>query len=183
VMWLRGSADAAEPLGAAVSAASRDLRVVSRQAAYSRLRDAPLGTAVADGFAVALGVAVLYLAVTLIGAVIMSAAGRTRDLAYLRTLGVSARQALALTAVEHALPVVLALVPGVLLGVVVALLVEPGLGLAAFTGARSVPLFVDWPTLGLIAMALAAVVVAAISMGTWMARRPRLASALRIEDR
>jgi putative ABC transport system permease protein len=137
---------------------------------------------VADFFSVALAVAVMYMVVTLVGAVVMSAAGRTRDLAYLRTLGVSRRQAQGLTAFEHVPPVLLALIPGVLLGVGVALLVEPGLGLADFVGVEGVPLFVDWAKLGLVILILSVVVVAAIAAGTWLAGRARLASALRIEE-
>ncbi len=182
MMWVRASNDAGPPLAAAVGSANEGVRLVSRQDAYSLLHDAPLGSAVADFFDIALAVAVLYMAVTLIGAVIVSASGRTRDLAYLRVLGVSGRQAQALTAVEQAPPVLLALIPGVLLGVGVALLVEPGLGLAEFVGAQGVPLSVDWSTLILVIVALSAVVVAAIVMGTWLSGRARLASALRIED-
>ena len=182
LLWLRGSADVAAPLAAMVSTASEGVRIVSRQDAYALLHDSPLGSAVADFFSAALLVAVAYLAVTLVGAVIMSAAGRTRDLAYLRTLGVSGRQAQALTAVEHAPPILIALVPGVLLGVAVAVVVEPGLGLAQFVGAQGVPLFVDWPALVLVIVGLSVVVAAAIGAGTWLAGRARLVNALRIED-
>ena len=182
VLWLRASSEVTAPLAAMVGAASEGVRIVSRQDAYAALHDAPLGSAVADYFGVALDVAVLYLAVTLVGAVVMSAAGRTRDLAYLRTLGVSGRQAQALTAVENAPPALLALIPGVLLGVGVAMLVEPGLGLADFVGAQGVPLFVDWPKLVLVIVILAAVVAVAIGAGTWLAGRARLVNALRIED-
>jgi putative ABC transport system permease protein len=164
------------------SAASSDIRVVSRQDAYAIIHDSPLGGGVAGGFTVALAVAVLYLAVTLMGTVIMSAAGRTRDLAYLRTLGVSRRQGLALTAVEQAPPVLLALIPGVLLGVAVAVLVEPGLNLADFVGAQGVPLFIDWVTLAIIVVTLAAVIFLAIAAGTWLSGRARLTSALRIDE-
>jgi hypothetical protein len=100
----------------------------------------------------------------------------------LRTLGVSSRQAQGLTAVENGPPVVLALIPGVLLGVGVALLVEPGLGLAEFVGAPGVPLFIDWSTLGVVVVAMIVVVVVAIVAGTWLAGRTRLTSALRIEE-
>ena len=182
MMWVRGSSDAAAPLAEMVSGSGEGVRIVSRPDAYAVLHDSPLGSAVADFFSGALVVAVMYMAITLVGAVIISAAGRTRDLAYLRTLGVSGRQAQALTAVENAPPVLLALVPGVLLGVALALFVEPGLGLAEFVGAQGVPLFVDWKTLGLVIVAMSAVVVVAIVAGTWLAGRTRLASALRIED-
>ncbi len=182
VMWLRGSDDAAAPLVTMAAAASGKVRLVSRPDAYGALHDSPLGSAVADGFGAALDVAVLYLAITLVCAVFISTAGGTRDLAYLRVLGVSARQALGLTSVENAPPVLLALIPGVLLGIGVAVAIEPGLGLADFVGASGVPLFVDWPTLGLVVVALAAVVIVAIGAGTWLARRERLVSTLRIED-
>jgi putative ABC transport system permease protein len=182
MMWLRGSTDAAAPLAAAVNAASSGVRVVSRQDSYLLLHDAPLGSAVADGFGIALTVSILYLVMTLVGAVIISAAGHTRDLAYLRTLGVSGRQARGLTAVEHLPPVLLALIPGIVLGVLVAQLVEPGLGLAEFQGAQGLPLYVDWRTLLLVIVALTAIVIVAILIGTWLAGRARLANTLRIED-
>jgi putative ABC transport system permease protein len=182
VMWLRASSDAAAPLAAMVGNAARQVRIVSRLDAYGALHDAPFGSAVANFFGISLIVAVLFMAVTLVGAVILSAASRTRDLAYLRTLGVSRRQAQGLTAVEHAPPVLFALIPGVLLGVGVALLVEPGLGLADFVGSEGVPLTVNWVSLGGIVIVLLAVVAVAVAAGTWLAGRVRLASALRIED-
>jgi putative ABC transport system permease protein len=182
VMWLRGSTDAAEPLATAVSASADDVHLVSRHDLYRRVHEAPLGMAVAAGFGIALGVSVLYLALTMVGAVIMSAAGRSRDLAYLRTLGVSTRQALALTAVENAPPVLVAIIPGVLLGVGIAEVVGSGLRLGDFIGAEGLPLYVDWVTLGIVTLALCAVVILAIGAGTWLAARARLASALRIED-
>ena len=182
LMWLRASSAATAPLEAMASTAPVQIRIVSRQDAYALLHDSPLGSAVSSGFGFALGVALIYLVITLIGAVVMSASGRTRDLAYLRTLGVSRRQALALTAVEQAPSVLLSVIPGVLLGVALALLVEPGLGLADFVGAQGLPLVVDWRTLILIIVALTVVVVAAVAAGTWLAVRARLASALRIEE-
>jgi len=181
-MWLRASSEAAAPLASMVGDATRQVRIVSRQDAYESLHDAPFGSAVANFFGISLIVAVLFMAVTLVGAVILSAASRTRDLAYLRTLGVTRRQAQELTAVEHAPPILLALVPGVLLGVGVALLVEPGLGLADFVGQEGVPLTVNWASLGSIVIVLLAVVAVAIGAGTWLAGRVMLASALRIED-
>ena len=111
------------------------------------LHDAPLAAAIPLGYSLALIVAAVYMALTIIGSLVLSAARRTRDLAYLRTLGVTGRQALALTIMEHAPPVLLAVIPGVALGIGVAILCEPGLGLATFVGTDGAPLFVDWPTL------------------------------------
>ena len=139
--------------------------------------------AIARGFGAALVVAALYTALTIIGSLTLSAARRTQDLAFLRTLGVTGRQALWLTVVEHAPPVVIALVPGIALGLGVALLLEPGLGLGVFVGTDAdVTLVVDWGTMALISAALLGVVVLAITAGTWLSRRARLVDALRIGD-
>jgi putative ABC transport system permease protein len=156
---------------------------VSRYVAYAALHDAPLGMLVANGYRLALVVAAIYMALTMIGALILSAARRSRDLAYLRTLGVTGRQALALTIVEHGPPILLALVPGVALGIGVAILCAPGLGLDTFVGiSGDVPLFVDWPALALMVAALIGAAAAAVMVGTWLSRRTRLVDALRIGE-
>ena len=87
-----------------------------------------------------------------------------------------------LTLVEHAPPVVLGLIPGVLLGVAITYLVEQGLGLARFIGNGNVPLSVDWPGLGLLLAGLVAMVALAVVGGSWLASRARVADALRIDE-
>ncbi len=183
VLWLRASGGVAGPLAAYVGTVQKSARIVSRYEAYAALHDAPLGTLVANGYRLALVVAAIYMALTMIGALILSAARRSRDLAYLRTLGVTGGQALALTIVEHGPPVLLALLPGVALGIGVAILCAPGLGLDTFVGIPGdVPLFVDWPQLTLMVAALIGVVAAAVIVGTWLSRRARLVDALRIGE-
>jgi putative ABC transport system permease protein len=181
-MWLRASADVAAALRTAAGTPGT-VRVISRYDAYAALHDAPLGGAIGAGFSLALLVAAAYTALTIIGALIESSARRTQDLAYLRALGVSSFQALALTVVEYAPPVVLALVPGVALGIGVAFLLEPGLALGTFTGTSgTVPLLVDWPSLGLATVVLVAVVAVSVMAGTWLSRRTRVVDALRIGE-
>ncbi len=182
VLWLRAPASVAPALATAIADVHESARVVSRHDAYAALHDAPLGAAVADGFGLALGVAAVYMALTILGALVLSAARRTQDLAYLRTLGISTSQSVALTVVEHAPPVLLALIPGLALGVGVAFLVGPALGLATFVGASGVPLYVDWPTLALLVAGLILVVAGSVTVGTWLARRARLVDALRMGD-
>ena len=77
---------------------------------------------------------------------------------------------------------VLAIVPGVALGIGIAILCEPGLGLATFVGAAGVPLYVDLPALVVTVVALVGVVAVAVAAGTWLSRRVRMADALRIGD-
>jgi putative ABC transport system permease protein len=182
-IWLRGSADVAESVSAAIDGASGDARIVSRHAAYGALRGNSMGQTVIAGYSLAVLVAAVYMALTIIGALILSAARRTRDLAYLRTLGVSGPQSLALTVMEHAPPVLLALVPGVALGIWVAALVLPSLGLGTFAGTSGpVPVFVDAIALAVLIAGLIGIVAAAVVVGTWLSRRARLVNALRMGE-
>ena len=182
-MWLRAPLNLAGPLAAYVGKVQQSARIVSRYDAYAALHDAPLGAMVATGYRLAQVLATIYMALTIVGAMVLFAARRSRDLAYLRTLGVTSRQALALTLVEHAPPVLLSLVPGVALGIGVAVLCAPGLGLDTFVGiSGDVELFVDWPALALMVAALIGVVAVAVMAGTWLSRRARLVDALRIGE-
>jgi putative ABC transport system permease protein len=157
--------------------------ITSRHAEYQELRQAPLVAAVTIGFQGALAVAAIYTALTVMAALTLSAAARTRDLAFLRTLGFSARQSTWLTVMEHAPPAFIALVPGVLLGVAVASLLTPSLGLSAFAGTdRDLSMAIDWGSIATMSGGLLAVVAAAIGLSTWTARRARAADALRIGD-
>ncbi len=182
VMWVRGPDSVSEPLAAAVAAAPGTARIVSRYDAYAALHDAPLSSAIASVFVLALFVGALYMAITIVGALVLSATRRTQDLAYLRTLGVTARQALALTVVDHAPPVAIAVPVGVLLGVGIADLLGPAMGLGTFVGSVEVPLTVDAPALALMVAGVLLVIVAAVAIGTWLSRRARLVDALRIGD-
>lgn len=182
-LLLRASADARDELRALVNERVGLGTVTSRHDAYRTLQEAPLVSAVVIGFRGALVVAAAYTALATMGALTLSAAARTRDLAFLRTLGLSARQSLELTVMEHGPPVLIALLPGVALGVLVALLLSPALGLSAFAGTeRAIALTVDWGAVAIMSGALLAVVSAAIAISTWMARRARAADALRIGD-
>jgi putative ABC transport system permease protein len=182
VMWIRAASDIRPGLTSAISSAGAAAHVVSRYDAFAALRDSPLESVIATGYLAALLVAGVYMTLAIIGAMVLSAAGRTRDLAYLRTLGVTGRQALGLTVMEHGPPVILALIPGVALGIGIALLVEPGLGLSTFVGISGVPLYVDWLALASLSIALIAVVAVAVGIGTWLARRARPTDALRIGE-
>jgi putative ABC transport system permease protein len=116
-------------------------------------------------------------------ALILTFAARARDLTFLRTLGLSGRQSLGLTIVEHLPSVVLAVAAGIGLGIGLEVLLEPGLDLAAFAG-RSIPvkLSVDWLAIGVLALALATVVAVAVLATAVVGRRLSVTSALRLGD-
>jgi putative ABC transport system permease protein len=182
VLWLRAPDGLSPGLAAQVKGVGDTAHVVSRYDTYDALHDAPFGAAIETGYGAALVTAAVFMALTIIGAVVLSAARRTRDLAFLRTLGVTDLQGLALIVMEHAPPVILAIVPGVALGIGIAILCQSGLGLDTFVGASGVPLYVDVPALTVMVAALVAIVAVAVAAGTWLSRRVRMADALRVGD-
>jgi putative ABC transport system permease protein len=110
----------------------------------------------------------------------MSGVARARETAHLRTLGIGRWQITGLTIVEHGPPVLVALVAGLLLGVAVAWVVLPGLGLSAFTGARVDPaLAVDVGQLVVLTAVLVGMVVIGVALAAWAQRRADPASAVR----
>jgi putative ABC transport system permease protein len=178
VVFVSGGAGIREPLSAASGGSAR---VISRYDRYLALRDAPLVAMVTGGFQIALLAAVFYAALAIIGALTLTASRRSQDLAFLRTLGLSARQALGLTMLEQGPPVLLALVPGVALGIWIAVLLATGLGLSAFSGAQGeTPILVNWREIALIGGSLVIMVTIAGAASTWLARRAQAVDALRL---
>jgi putative ABC transport system permease protein len=182
-VFVRAPAAAEPALRSAVDAVTPQTNLVSQAAALGALQGSPLIAGVATGFRASLLVAALYSALAVIVALTLSAAARARDLAFLRTLGLTRSQAVGLMVVEQVPGVVVALVAGVGLGIAVAALIEPGLDLKAFTGATiPVVLRVDWPAVILIGLGLAAVVAVAVALTALLNRRRNLGTALRVGE-
>ena len=181
LMWIRAPAESVGALRDHISAHAGTIDLASRYDAYVALRNEPLVGAVGAGFGLAFGISVAYAVLTILGAVILSVGRRTRDLAVLRTLGLNGRQQTRLTMVEHVPSIMVALLPGIALGIGVASAVAPGLGLGAFSGSGGdVPLAIDWPSLAALSAALAALALAAVVIGSWLSRREAVVNALRM---
>jgi putative ABC transport system permease protein len=181
VMWIRAPADVVPTLRAHPAAEAGDIEVASRHDVYAALRNQPVVGAVGVAFSLAFAVSVAYAVLTILGSVILSAGGRTRDLAILRTLGLSRREGTRLTLLEHLPPLLICLPVGVALGIGVALAVAPALDLGALSGSSGdIPLVIDWPALASVSIALAILAVAAVVLGGWLARRETISNALRL---
>jgi putative ABC transport system permease protein len=182
VIWLRGPAGLAGPLAAAMASSSGTPTVVSRRAVQASLGEGSLAAVVSSGYGLAMVLAASYMAFAFVGAMVLSAPRRARDLAYLRALGVSGSGAVALTLIEHGLTVLMALVPGTALGVGLALLLEPALGLERFGGVGTAAPTIDWLALAAMLAALAGLSLVALIGGTWLSRQAPLMDALRIGE-
>jgi putative ABC transport system permease protein len=144
----------------------------------------PLATGTRDAFRQGALIAGAYAAVVLLVAPLLTARARLRDLAYLRALGLSRRQAVSVTAVELAPPVVVAVLLGTALGFAVAFVVEPGLDLSALAaegGEAAVRLDPLAPLLLLVGLVLAS--AAAIWATAAVVRRMSLSRVLRMGER
>ena len=181
VLLIRGGAGAEAGLAAALRDRSPTSTLVSRYGRYAQMRAAPLVAMLTGGFQIALLAAVAYAALAIIGALALSAPRRRQDLAFLRTLGLNTRQALGLTVLEHGPPVLLALVPGVALGIWIATLLTPGLGLGVFIGSTdAVDIQVAWSEIALIGAALGLTVTIGVAATIRLAPRAQAVDALRL---
>ncbi len=182
VLFVRGPAD----IGAALRASMSDSSVgavASRHEQLAAERSAPLVAAVGQGFVVALGAAAVYAVLAVVAVVALETRRRARELAYLRTLGLSEGQGIALAFVEHAPPALLALAIGILLGLGLAWLLEPGLGLAAFIDPGTpVRLQVEWTAVAAMGLSMLTVVGILVVLNAWLARRLDPGQALRIGE-
>jgi putative ABC transport system permease protein len=182
VLFVRGPADIGADLRAAASDSSVGV-VASRHEQLAAERSAPLVAAVGQGFVVALGAAAVYAVLAVVAVVALETKRRARELAYLRTLGLSEGQGIGLAFVEHAPPALLALAIGILLGLGLAWLLEPGLGLAAFIDPGTpVRLQVEWTAVAAMGLSMLAVVGVLVVLNAWLARRLDPGQALRIGE-
>jgi putative ABC transport system permease protein len=157
--------------------------LTSRAATYAAVRAQPLVRATTTAFRALVLLAVAYSAMALTLSLSLTSRARTRDLAYLRTLGASGRQVFGLLVGELAPPLVLALALGPTLGVGVAALVLPGLDLPPFTGGPANPrLAVDPVAVGLLAGGVLAFAAVAVAVAGATARRADATRALRADE-
>ena len=170
----------ADDLQRAVDEVVPATEVRGRAELLESMRAGPLARGVAIGFVIAVAVAVAYAALATTAALVLVAMLRAREEAHLRTLGMTRRALVALSAIEHGPAVVAATVIGVALGVGVAWFVAPGLDLSGLIGSPvDVALVVDAWVVGLLLVALVAVLAVAVWASSAVARRAGLVASTR----
>jgi putative ABC transport system permease protein len=180
VIFLRAPEASAAAVQTAMDEVLPATQVTGRREVLEGLRASPLVRGVGTGFVLAVVIAILYAALATTAALVLVAAARSRETAHLRTLGMTPRGLLALSAVEHGPAVLTATLLGMALGVGVAWFVAPGLDLAGLIGSPiEVALVADWDLVGLLLLALTAVLAVGIVLSTWIGRRADLAGATR----
>jgi putative ABC transport system permease protein len=177
-LYVRAGASAGEALRGAVPEAS----VLSRREVYRSLDDSPLASGTVNGFRAGAVLGGVLAALAIVLAAALTTRARSRDVAYLRALGLSGRQAIGLAALELVPPTTAALGIGIALGLAVPHLIAPGIDLRAFTGAEPV-ITADLTAVAVLAGGLLVVLAAAVAAAGASARRAQLGRALRAEER
>jgi putative ABC transport system permease protein len=179
-LFVSGADDGEASLREAITPYERRLSVLSRPQVLAGLHDVPLSAAVTDGLALALLVTLAYSALALACGLILALAARRRDMALLRTMGLRARQVMALTLLEHGPVLLVALAVGVALGIGLSVLVQPGLQLEVFTGPGvDVSLRID--PLHVLALGVIPLLIVgtAVLAGAWLVQRGELGGMVR----
>lgn len=134
VAYLRAPADAADEIGDRLEDMSMLMAIASRYGTLEQLRGDPFARAVDRGFLAITILSVIFAVLATVSSFIISSNRRRRDLAYLRVLGLRAREALSITIIEQLPSVVFGVILGVGVGIGTSRLLAPVIDLEAFTG-------------------------------------------------
>ncbi|MGI8999049.1 MAG: FtsX-like permease family protein, partial [Candidatus Limnocylindria bacterium] len=180
VIFMRASGASAASVQDAMDAVLPATRVTGRAEVLEALRTAPLVRGVGVGFVLAVAIAIAYAALATTAALVLVASVRRRETAHLRTLGMTSRDLLTLSIIEHGPAVLTATIIGVALGVGIAWFVAPGLGLAGLIGSSvEVGLLVDPMVVAILLLALVVVLAVGIGLSSWIGRRASLSGSTR----
>ncbi|MFI6600428.1 hypothetical protein ACIBHX_29645 [Nonomuraea sp. NPDC050536] len=170
---------------AAITSAARipELEVQSRAQTLAAIQNDPLTATVRQVLLITMIALTCYALVAVIVTLVVGAADRARALSFLRTLGLSARQAQLLTVLEISPMIVMTALAGLALGLGLPAALGPGVDLSVYAGGLTVGQF--GPS-SVTPVALAAGVTAVAVLGayahTTISRRRSLGSVLRVGD-
>lgn len=182
VLYLRAPGSAFGDIDAATRAA-RGAVLTARERLFDQIHSAPLVAGVGRGFRLAFWLTTFFAIVAAGAAFALTSESRRRDLAYLRTLGLSSRESRAITIVEQLPPVLIAAGVGSALGIGMAVLFEPGIDLTAFTGpGLEAGLRIDMTGIATIIAGLTLAVLVSIAVYGYVTRRENLGALLRLGD-
>ncbi len=173
-------ATAPDDLRAAVSAMSPGVITTSQAEQAAAIRTSPVTQAVRGLILAAALVTAAYAALGVAAALALSGIARSVEVARLRTLGLTNRQAVGLAIAEHGPVTATGFVVGGLLGVALFQLLGSALGLGDLVGSPvDVPVVVGVGPLLLILFGMIVVVAVGLALGAALQRRVAPATALR----
>ncbi len=133
VIYVRAGPSDSEEITDLVSTQTLGSVVISQAALLEEVHEERFTSGLDQGLSVTFWLAMLLAAVGAVSSLALGSWTRKQDLGYLRTQGLDRSQAVWLTVIEQLPAVVVASAVGVFAGVVVAVVLEPTVSLAAFT--------------------------------------------------
>jgi putative ABC transport system permease protein len=178
--YLRAPASAGPDIRTALQDVAPDAVLASRADRIASIEDSPMTQGLVAGVGAATLAAFAYAALAVAAALALAGASRAVEVAHLRTLGLTRREALGLVIVEHGPTIVVAFVAGVLLGLGLFAVLRDGLGLASLVGAPiAVDVGVDPIQLGAVLLAIVTIVALGIGLGAALQRNAAPVAAVR----
>ena len=146
----------------------------------AELRTSPIIDAIVLGVALAGLVAALYAALAISAALALAGTAQAVEVAHLRTMGMTRREAFGLIVVEHGPMTFIGFVAGLAFGMLLFGVVQPGLGLDTLVGSTlEIPVRLGLDQLLAIALFVVAIAVLGIGLGAFLQRRAIPVSAIR----
>lgn len=162
----------------------RGAHLVSRPDLLDSIAGTPTMSAIELINAIALVLVVILAVVAAISGFSLTVRQRTRDLGYMRAIGLTRRQMAWSIITEQALPALLAAILGVAAGIAAAYAVEPSLDVTSLTATTlASPLVVDWGTIAVASLAIVGSVLLATAIYSYGERDLNLANVLRRDER
>lgn len=179
-VYLRAPDAAAPGIRTALVRAAPGTTLESRAERTASIQTSPIVEALVTGVTAAALVAFAYAALAVSAALALAGAARAVEVAHLRTLGLTRREAVGLVIVEHGPTIVVAFVGGVALGIGLFALLRERLGLSALVGS-SIDVTVGIEPFHLLVLLIAIVIIVGlgIGLGTALQRGAAPAAAVR----
>ena len=136
VMYIRADPTAIAELAELMSTQTLSAVLTAQAAELEEVRDDRFTSGLDRTLLVTFWLATSLAAVAAASSLVQSSRARRRDFGHLRTQGLTSRQALWLTVIEHLPPIVVASVVGALAGVGIAAVLEPAINVSAFTSSQ-----------------------------------------------
>jgi putative ABC transport system permease protein len=182
VYYLRApeTGEAAVALRDALTRQAPGFTLDSRAERSGSIRASPIVGSLVAAIGAAAAVAFVYAALAVTAALALAGAARAVEVAHLRTLGLTRREALELVVVEHGPTIVVAFAVGSALGIGLFGLLREGLGLADLVGAEvEVAVGIELGQLVAVLAAIVIIVTLGIFLGAALQRAATPAAAVR----
>ncbi len=179
-MYLRAPDDAGSEIERLSRSPSSSATFASRIERSEAIRTAPILQALVAGVGVAAVVAFGYAALAVAAALALAGAARSVEVAHLRTLGLTRREAFGLVVLEHGPTIAVAFVAGAALGLALFGLLREALGIGALVGTDvDIGVSIDAAQLAVVLAAIVVIVALGMVLGAALQRGAAPVAAIR----